>query len=104
MELHLLLPTRHLITISPTLLHTLLNSLAIRMLILPKEEATPLPKVEATPLPKGKATPLLKGEATRLHPRMLLVLQGTENPPQNLQSRGVWGEDCFQGKDCWERQ
>ena len=92
MELHLLLPTHLLITISPTLLHTPLNSLAIRMPILPKEEATPLPKGQATPLPKG--------EATHLHLRMLLVLQGMEN----LQSRGVRGEDCFQGKDCWERQ
>jgi len=74
------------------------------MPILPKGEATPLLKEEATPLLKGEATPLLKRVATRLHPRTFLVLQGTEDPPQNLRSRGALEEDCFQGKDCWERQ
>ena len=104
MGLHLLLPTLLLITTSPTLLHTLPKEEATH---LPQGEATPLPKVEATPLPKGEATllpkgentPLPKGEATRLHLRMLLVLQGTEKL-ENLQSRGVRAEDCFQGKDC----
>jgi len=88
MELRHLLPTLLLITISPTLLPTLLHSLAIRMPILHKLEVTPLHK----------------GEATRLHPRTFPVLQGTEDPPQNLRSRGARGEDCFQGKDCLERQ
>jgi len=104
MGLHLLHPTLLLITTSPTLLHTLPKEEATH---LPQGEATPLPKVEATPLPKGEATllpkgentPLPKGEATRLHLRMLLVLQGTEKL-ENLQSRGVRAEDCFQGKDC----
>ena len=104
MVLHLQLPTLLLITTSPTLLHTLPKEEATH---LPQGEATPLPKVEATPLPKGEATllpkgettPLPKGEATRLHLRMLLVLQGTEKL-ENLQSRGVRAEDCFQGKDC----
>merc|ERR1719234_2923424 len=46
-------------------------------------------------LPKGWDT-LHKREGTPLLPhRALLVLQGTEDPPQNLQSRGARGEDCF---------
>ena len=95
MELHPLPPT--LLITSPTLLLTEAclqedqdlshihlmannhNNLDIQMLILPKGHIQMLP-------------------------RMLPTLMGMKDPLWILLTKGAQVEDCFQGKDFWERQ